>query len=91
MVKYKMQVLNRTVDLSNKKKEELLNQLQTDLKPVLHQDDFEKFDFEEAWNWLKTLEEKISVTIKIIQKEESSFSKISEYRKVFTIWKSNLD
>ena len=63
MVKYKMKVLNRTVDLSNKKKEELLNRLQTDLKPVLRQDDFEKFDFEEAWNWLKTLEKEISQSL----------------------------
>ena len=63
MVKYKMKVLNRTVDLSKKKKEELLNQLQTDLKPVLRQDDFENFDFEEAWNWLKILEEKISQSL----------------------------
>ena len=60
MVKRKMKALNRTVDLSKKRKEELLNQLQTDLRPVLRQKDFEKFDFKEAWSWLKVLEEKNS-------------------------------
>ena len=56
MVKYKMKDLNRKIDLSSEKKEELLDQLQTDLKPVLRQKDFEEFDFEQAWNWLKILE-----------------------------------
>ena len=63
MVKYKLKTLNRTVDLSEKRKEELLSQLQTDLKPVLRKKDFEEFDFEQAWTWLKTLEKEISKSL----------------------------
>ncbi len=63
MVKYKMKVLDREVDLSDKRKEELLSQLQTDLKPVLCQKDFEEFDFEQAWKWLKILEKEISKSL----------------------------
>ena len=44
MVKYKLKTLNRTVDLSDKRKEKFLDQLQTELKPVLRQEDFEEFD-----------------------------------------------
>ena len=63
MVKYKLKTLNRTVDLSDERKEKFLDQLQTDLKPVLRQKDFEEFDFEQAWEWLKTLEQKISESL----------------------------
>lgn len=63
MVKYKLKILNRTIDLSDKRKEKFLDQLQTDLKPVLRQKDFEEFDFEQAWNWLKILEKKISESL----------------------------
>ena len=63
MVKYKMRALNRIVDLSEKRKTEFLNQLQTDLRLVLRQKDFEHFDFEEAWSWLKTLEKEISKSL----------------------------
>ena len=63
MVKHKMKVLDREVDLSDKRKEELLGQLQTDLKPVLRQKDFEEFDFEQAWKWLKILEKEISKSL----------------------------
>ena len=63
MVKYKLKILNGTVDLSDKRKEELLSQLQTDLRPVLRQKDFEEFDFEQAWKWLKTLEKEISKSL----------------------------
>ena len=60
IVKHKLDILNRTIDLSVKRKKELLSQLQTGLKPVLRQKDFEEFDFEQAWNWLKALEKEIS-------------------------------
>ena len=63
MVKYKLKILNRTVDLSDKRKKEFLSQLQTELKPVLRKKDFEEFDFEQAWNWLKILEQKISESL----------------------------
>lgn len=63
MVKYKMKILNRKVDLSERRKKELLSQLQTDLRPVLRQKDFEEFDFEQAWNWLKILEKEISKSL----------------------------
>ena len=59
MVKYKLDVLNRKIDLSDYRKEEFLHQIQTELKPVLLQKDFEKFDFKRAWNSLKTFEEEI--------------------------------
>ena len=55
MVKYKLKVVNRKTDLSPNRKKELLSQLQTHLKPVLRQKDFEDFDFEQAWDWLKKL------------------------------------
>ena len=38
MVKHKLKTLNRTIDLSDKRKEILLEQLQTDLKPVLRKE-----------------------------------------------------
>ncbi len=63
MVKYKLKTLNRTIDLSDKRKEKLLDQLQTALKPVLRPKDFEEFDFEQAWEWLKTLKQKISESL----------------------------
>ena len=63
MVRYKLKALNRTVDLSDKRKEKFLEQLQTDLKPVLRQKDFKEFDFEQAWNWLKILAQKISESL----------------------------
>lgn len=63
MIKHKLDVLNRTIDLSDNRKTEFLNQLSTDLKPVLRQKDFEEFDFEKAWNILKVLEQKISESL----------------------------
>ena len=63
MIKHKLNILNRTIDLSSERKEELLSQLQTDLKPVLRQKDFEEFDFEQAWKWLKNLEKEISKSL----------------------------
>ncbi len=60
MVKDKLKVLNRKIDLSPHRKKEFLSQLRTDLKPVLRQKDFEDFNFEQAWNWLKKLEQSIS-------------------------------
>ncbi len=63
MVKYKLKVLNRKIDLSSKRKKEFLGQLQTDLKPVLRRKDFEDFDFDQAWNWLKKLEHAISMSL----------------------------
>ncbi len=59
MVKCKMKVSNQQIDLSEKRKEEFLSQLQTELRPVLRQKDFEEFNFEQVWKWLKTLEKKI--------------------------------
>ena len=59
MVKYKLKVLNRKINLSDERKQEFLNQMETGLKPVLRQKDFEEFNFEQAWNWLKILEQKI--------------------------------
>ena len=59
MVKYKLNVLNRKVELSSYRKEEFLSQVQTDLKPVLLQKDFEGFDFNQAWNYLKIFEKEI--------------------------------
>ena len=63
MVKYKLKVLNRKIDLSSHRKKELLSQLQTDLKPVLRQKDFEDFNFEQAWGWLKKFEQSISKSL----------------------------
>ena len=63
MVKYKLKTLNRTIDLSDERKKDFLSQLQTDLKPVLRQKDFEDFDFEKAWSWLKNLEQEISKSL----------------------------
>ena len=60
MIKHKLNTLNRTIDLSVKRKKEFLIQLQENLKPVLRQKDFEEFDFEQAWKWLKALEKEIS-------------------------------
>ena len=59
MVKYKLKTLNRTINLCDKRKEMFLEQLETDLKPVLRKKDFEEFDFEQAWKWLKILEKRI--------------------------------
>ena len=59
IVKHKLDILNRKIDLSNDRKRDFSNQLQTDLKPVLRQKDFEDFDFEQAWNLLKNVEETI--------------------------------
>ena len=56
MVKYKLNILNRKINLSDYRKEEFLSQIQTDLKPVLRQRDFDSFDFKEAWNYLKAFE-----------------------------------
>ena len=63
MIKHKLDILNRTMDLSDKRKKEFLTQLQGSLKPVLRQKDFEEFDFEQAWNWLKALEKEISKSL----------------------------
>ena len=63
MVKYKLKVLNRKIDLSDERKKEFLSQMDTGLKPVLRQKDFEEFNFEQAWNWLKILEQKISESL----------------------------
>ena len=60
IVKHKLDILNRKIDLSDNRKTEFLSQLQTDLKPVLRQKDFEEFDFEKAWSMLKILEQKIT-------------------------------
>ena len=60
MIKHKLDILDRTIDLSAKRKKEFLDQLQENLKPVLRQKDFEGFNFEQAWKWLKTLEKEIS-------------------------------
>ena len=56
MIKYKLNVLNRKIDLSNDRKKEFLLQIQTDLKPVLLQEDFKAFNFKQAWNYLKSFE-----------------------------------
>ena len=42
----------------HKNKKEFLSQLESDLKPILRQKDFEEFDFEKTWKWLKTIERK---------------------------------
>lgn len=63
MVKYKLKVLNCQIDLSKERKKEFLSQLETGLKPVLRQKDFEEFNFEQAWDWLKVLEQKISESL----------------------------
>ena len=63
MIKHKLDILNRTIDLSAKRKQEFLIQLQENLRPVLRQKDFEEFDFEQAWNWLKALEKKVSKSL----------------------------
>ena len=60
MVKHKLDILNRTIDLSHSRRTELLAQFQENLFPVLRQKDFEEFDFDQAWNWLKILEKEIS-------------------------------
>ena len=60
MVKHKLKVLSRRIDLSDERKKEFLSQMETGLKPVLRQKDFEEFNFEQAWKWLKILEQKIS-------------------------------
>ena len=56
MVKYKLNVLNRKIDLSNDRKKEFLYQIQTDLKPVLLQKDCEDFNFQQAWSYIKIFE-----------------------------------
>ena len=63
IVKHKLGVLNRKIDLSAKRRKELLTQFQESLEPVLRQKDFEDFDFEQAWNWLKILEKEISKSV----------------------------
>ena len=63
MIKHKLDILNHTIDLSDKRKQEFLTQLQGSLKPVLRQKDFEEFDFEQAWSWLKALEKEISKSL----------------------------
>ena len=63
IIKHKLNILNRTIDLSAKRKKEFLTQLQTNLKPVLRQKDFAEFDFEQAWKWLKILEKEISKSL----------------------------
>ena len=59
MVKYKLDIVNRKIDLSNYRKEEFLSQIQTDLRPVLLQTDFENFDFEQVWNYLQNFEKNL--------------------------------
>ena len=63
MIKHKLDILDRTIDLSAKRKKEFLTQLQENLKPVLRQKDFEDFDFEQAWKWLKDFEKKVSKSL----------------------------
>lgn len=63
MLKYKLKTLNCQIDLSDERKKEFLSQMETELKPVLRQKDFEEFNFEQAWNWLKILEQKISESL----------------------------
>ena len=63
IVKHKLDILNRKIDLSDSRKTEFLNQLQKELNPVLRQKDFEKFDFEKAWSMLKILEKEISKSL----------------------------
>ena len=63
IVKHKLGVLNRKIDLSAKRRKELLTQFQESLKPVLRQKDFEEFDFEQTWKWLKTLEKEIAKSL----------------------------
>ena len=63
MIKHKLNILNRTIDLSAKRKKEFLTQLQENLKPVLRRKDFEDFAFEQAWIWLKTLEKEIDKSV----------------------------
>lgn len=43
---------NEKVDLGNARKSQLVAQIETELRPVLRPRDFEKFDFDEAWNKL---------------------------------------
>ena len=48
----------------HKQKERFLSAVRsTALKPVLRKQDFEDFDFEQAWNWLKELEYSISMSL----------------------------
>ena len=63
MVKYKLKVLNSQIDLSDERRKEFLSQMETGLKPVLRQKDFEEFNFKQAWDWLKVLEQKISKSL----------------------------
>ena len=55
----------------HKQKERFLSAVRaTALKPVLRWKDFEDFDFEQAWNWLKKLEHSISISLSIIEKRK---------------------
>ena len=59
MIKHKLDILDRTIDLSDNRRSELLTQFQENLLPVLRKKDFEEFDFEQAWNLLKNIENSV--------------------------------
>ena len=63
MIRRKLDILDRKIDLSAKRKKDFKLQLQESLKPVLRQKDFEEFDFEQTWKYLKDLEKKISKSL----------------------------
>lgn len=66
MIQYKLDILSCTINLSDGRKKELLSQLRTDnLQRVLRLKDFEKFDFEKAWNTLKDIERTINLSKEI--------------------------
>ncbi len=51
---------NSVIDLSEKREHLLREQLDLELKPVLRQDDYEKFDFDRAWQNLKEFSKKLN-------------------------------
>jgi predicted nucleotidyltransferase component of viral defense system len=59
MVRYKFEIQGRKVLLSNERKEIFRQQLDTHLKPVLREKDFQDFNFDTAWNNLISLEKNI--------------------------------
>ncbi len=48
------------MDLSDSKKQILKSQLEAQLRPVLRNKDYEKFDFEKAWSLLEKIAEKLT-------------------------------
>ena len=59
LTQHKLKSTNRVIDVSKEKKAALKAQMQTELRPVLRERDFNNFDFEQAWENICNFAKKI--------------------------------